>query len=956
MPLSFDDLIPQQNRGAPAQRPGLSFDDLIPQAPAAAPAMTQAAAPAPAVEQSGPGSIEGATYLAQRGSRGVADALGAPVDIATMGINAGLSGADLLARLFGGSVDTRIEKPFMGSDWIADRAEDVYEATGREVVPEENVTQGTRYAGEAARFGTAAAIPSFGLAAQGQRAGTSIVDRSLNTLSKPYRAAPGRVVAGDIGGGVGAGLAMEGYEDAVPESAKDMLGPLGPIGAAIVGGVGGAYGTALPMSAARGTVERGRNVLRGNLDPDAPVNPATGERHTRSDMDMAARITQNMPSNRPQAVANIEDGQQQFSQFANRTQTPTTAMLADDIGMSIEENNARARNAKPFVERDTARRVLADERIDASVPRDANSRDFTNRATQIYDDTIGTAQRGLDDAEARQATARADLDRQASEIGEYRTRQGEASARLAGEFDQQYRGARDRKNALYNAPDDSTNVPGEELYEAMQEVEASVPRAARAGTDYSTMSSRIRDLMEDVDPETGDRSIRDLTYGDMKVLRADVSAMRKEAVAAGRDVSYLDGIGRVLNERIDEINPEARQFYAEEYAPRFKTGRAGEYEAQLKRANRTGEESSGTRPSEFGDKFLRKPEDAASLQRAIDVNGNPVTAASARDWMLGDLARSNVLSGDVDIRYDRFKTWADKNKAVIDQFPEIRSTIDAELNRAAEGGRISRELGAEVASARTNLRKTTTDMNSSAFRAAIGNSPENAVAKVMGGGDPERQMGQLVEGLSGDPAALDGLKAATRDWIKQKTATTARNVGDPDSMRVSRASLEKMMRSNDKALAQLYSPEEMQALQQARQLMAGEASLDVRATAGSNTVDKYLAAQKGSVASRKRMLEAGLKAKFGILKGGGIFRTINLLLDTLPNNEQALTSIIDDMWTNPDLAVHLMTRPVKEIGTDAWNAKLNRLLAAAAGGRSYGEDTVLDPIDVGADAALDVEN
>ncbi|MBE0561854.1 MAG: hypothetical protein IH622_13710 [Ochrobactrum anthropi] len=874
----------------------------------------------------------GGLYVAQQANRGLADVVGAPVDLASAGINLGLAGADKLAGLFGGGVDARISEPVFGSDWIANRAADVNQAvTGNAPVQADDVSGTARLLGAGARGATSAAAGAMGLAsAPAQVAGQG--SRLLGGLTQPYASGAGATIARDAIAGAGAGIGAQSYDEFAPQAVQDSsFSPIAKTLAALMGGVGAAGLSSVAEGTVKGIGNLGRNIIQGSEDAASPINPTTGQRYTRTEMDQAARVAQNMPTNRAQALANIDEGAQDFAQFANKSETPTTGMLADDIGMSIQENVLRARDPQRFVERDTARRSLASDRLDASTPRGAEGRNFTNEATRQYDDTLNAARQQVDDVTGRQATAQADLARQNADLGEFRTRQPETSAKLAQEFNTQHSAAQAQKNALYNSVDDATPVAGQELYDDLAAVRESVPRAAQSGTDYATVNNRLDGLLRQVNPETGEATIRDLTYGDLKILRADVNAARKEAVAAGRDVTYLDRVGNVLSQRIDEINPEAAANYRENFAPRFRTGRAGEYVNQTKAAARTGNESSATRPSEFGGKFLSKPEDAAALQRAVDVNGNPVTAQNATEWMLGDLAKSGVLTDKADLRFDKFKQWADRNKGVIDQFPAVRERVDQELARAQSGSKLSKELADEVNAARANLRTTEDQLRRSALQNAVGNSPENAVAGIMGSGDPEKRMAEMVDKLKGNKDATDGLKAATRDWIKNKAGTTAANVGEGDTVRLSRAKLDTLFKQHEKTLAKIYTPEEMNSLRQAHKLLDVEKRLDVKSTAGSDTFNKFMADKGAREAQLNRALEAGLKGYFGVLKGGGVYRTIKLALSSLPDGTKGVSDILFEMQFNPELAKHLLTRDVKDIGSPAWNGKLLKLLAIDRG-------------------------
>lgn len=965
-----DEIVRQRgaapSQPAPRQPIDTSFADHLFEKPAA-----------PAVNQGWNAPV----FVGQQADRGLADIAGAPVDLMTGALNLGLWGADKLANIFGGNVDARIEKPFMGSDWIADKTAQGYEALGGKVVAPEEVSSGARVAGMGAR-GAAASLPlAFGLASGpvqalaretkdvAARAAAIGADapqvgagrQMVESLAKPYASEPGATLARDAAAGAGAGVGAGSYDEYMPDAVKNSFaGPFLKMLASLMGGVGGAGMASIAEGGAKAGVNAARNAVTGKGDPNAPVNELTGKPFTRTEMDRAAYVAQQMPTNKGQAVANIDENAKDFAQFASPKETPTVGMLADDIGMAQQENIMRTHDAKRFAERDALRRAAADRNLEQTAPKGANGRAFTEEATKQYDETMNAARSQVDEAAAREAAAREAIQRQNAELEGYRASQPQVSSAMAEDFNAARGAARSTKNAAYDAVDPKTVVDNGNAFlgEAVKRIDAEMPQAERmAGGAYADIANRVRALAAGEQP---------VTYGDLKAIRAQISEARKAAVTAsgqsaagsGADVQRLDQLGAIISRMADDINPEAARFYREEYAPRFKEGRAGEYGAAVDRSVRTGGESSATRPSEFGDKFLRKPEDAASLKRAMEPlptdqkqiagpgSGAPAAqpnlARNARDWMLGDLAKSGVLTDNAEIRYDRFRAWVDKNRATINQFPELAKEIDGELANAQRGGALSRQLGQEVAAARANLQTTQRDLQRSALQSAINKSPENAVASIMGSGDPETQMADMVKRLSGNQDALNGLKAATRDWIRDKAGTTAGIVGDPDAMRLSRANMEKLFNQHERTLALIYSPDEMNALRQAHKLLAAEAKLDVRTTAGSNSIDKSMAIQNQAARQKARMLEAALKAKFGVLKGGGVFRTISLFLEALPDGSRALDDILYEMQFNPDLAKHLLTRPVEDVGSPAWNAKLNSLLAVATGARESGKSPTGD--------------
>lgn len=910
--------------------------------------------PAPAPVNQG---ADAATYVLQRADRGLADAAGAPVDLMSAGLNIGAFGVDKIAELFGGNFDARVTNPVMGSDWIADKVSGAYEGAGGTIVPEEAVSGGVKTAGTLARGGAAAMAPGMAMASAPVQA-ASQGRRFLAPLTAPYQTNVGSTLARDAVAGGGAAMGGQAYDDFAPEAVQESsAGPLLKMLASIIGGVGGAGAVGMAEGLAQGGSSGIKNAITGG-DKNAPIDSVSQKPFSGGEMDMAARIAQEIPSSKMHTLDALDA--KEFD-FAPPNARPTTGMASDDIGMALHENNLRAKDGQRFIEQDTRRRAYADRLLDETSPRGADARAFTGEAQRQYDDTLARAEQGVESSLQDQEAATAELRRQNADLEGYRAGQPRVSAAMADDFDAERRAARQRKNELYDAADPRTEVEGGLLSEAVRRIDEQMPEAERmVAGPYSQIANRVRALVEQVDPETGDIAVRNTTYGDIKALRAQVSEARKAAVTAsgqsvagsGADVQRLDQLGAVLNRLADEINPEAARHYREEYAPRFKQGKAGEYGAAIDRSTRTGGESSATRPSEFGDKFLAKPEDAASFRRAMTppasdapriegpapARGSAETlerpvAQNAREWMLGDLAKSGVLTDNAELRYDKFRQWADKNRATIDQFPEIRQTIDRELAAAQRGGALSRQLASQVAQARGNLKTTQRELQQSALSSVLGKSPEKAIGSIMGGADPERQMAEIVQRTRGNKDAKEGLKAATRDWIRSKASNSGGLLGHDDAAMLSQAKLSNLFKQHEKTLATVYGPDEMNALRQAHKLMKVETSRDIRSSSGSNTADKINMAQKTATEQRKRVLEAGLKLKYGVLLGGGINRTVNLFLSALPNKDRAINEILFEMHFNPDLAKHLLTRPIKEVGSEAWNSKLNLLLAAATGAR-----------------------
>src|SRR5262249_50314435 len=149
--------------------------------------------------------------------------------------------------------------------------------------------------------------------------------------------------------------------------------------------------------------------------------------------------------------------------------------------------------------------------------------------------------------------------------------------------------------------------------------------------------------------------------------------------------------------------------------------------------------------------------------------------------------------------------------------------------------------------------------------------------------NPAGAMDDILARINGDEAATNGLKASVREYLIEKATTTAIGKTTDKSNPVSFSKLDDMFKQNEEVLSKVFSPEEMNSLRRAHKMLGAGKNLETNATSGSNTAEK--------ANDTMRMLEAGLKLHFGMLKGGGIMRSLKMVLDTLPSNAEAVNSI-----------------------------------------------------------------
>jgi len=905
-------------------------------------AVEEAAAPILDTFFGGREGPERALQLAgQDTARIASDFAGAPVDLTTLAVNTGLTGADLVASLFGGRVDARVREPVLGSDWLNERVKQGAEFAGADWIDDAERTEDERLLGNLNRYGGGAMTGAAALARVPARAAETAIGRAIQILARPYQESRGRALYGDAAAGAGAGTALNEYNEDVPESVRERLGPAGEAIAMLLGGAGGATLHSVASGASRAGANAVRGVLVGRGDPNAPLNTETGRRFTRGEMDLAARDVQSHAVNPEVARRNLVDTRNDLSEFASPGQLPTVAPLSGDPGLALLERSYRASDGAPFIERDRAVTSRAGEIVGSTAPRSAVSRDFTDHAGTVDRNRVDAAQREVDRLTAAARAGAADQRSAVVAVDAYEGQRAPASAALdRGIVDESLRPLQDRKNRAFEAIDPGREVviDAAPLIEAAGQVRSTLGRLNDPAT---VLPVDTLNRIEALAPAAGGEGT--ITFGELNALRPQLSAGITKAQQAG-DYMLADNIRR-LQQAIDaettrlasEASPageraaEASRAYQREFAPVWNPGPGDAATEFRKRFNLDRQGRSTTPPSQTAGQFLQpgQPEKAESLRRIIASTQNPQAAQSeVRRYLMADLAESGALdrrSGT--LRPDTLRKWRGQWGAALDLAPGFRSEIDDMLARAQAGERLSGQLANDVERATRSL--SDVQQNKGALGFVLGKDPVRAVQSVFSSGDPERNMQEIVRTIGGNEAASDGLKATIRDYLLERATTSAVQRTADRARPVDFGRLDDLFARNERALAAAHSPNGMNALRQAHKLLRPMNDLKASGAAGG--------AANGSAERNWRLLEGALKARYGVLKGGGILRTIRIFVAALPDSREAASRIVARMWFDPELALHLLGRDV-DPGGPVWNSKLNKLLAATEAGRESGRE------------------
>ena len=900
--------------------------------------------------------------------QGATELVGFPVDMSAAALNLGAMGIDAVAP--GDQSWMQSKNPIGGS---AQLGQIVESAIPGEPFSYGEITEAQRLGFEGNRFGVQSVIPSGILANPAVRQALSKLSPAFaphaEALSRPYQT--GANMVNDTVAGIGGGVGYGSYDMYTPDWAKEFLGPMGDVISSMGGAVGANMAQNVATSSARGVGGVFTNAAGGKFDTTLPQNP-DGSFVRNKDADVAAFYAQDAASNPQVAAETIGARANSMRQNGPEAAIPSSGVLSDDPGLVAYEKGFRLAPSlhKDFVANHQATEGAALDSAKRIAPEAAVGRQFTN-AVQA-DDAARIS-------EARQRVSAAETD-----VGSADQR----NMALAAELTARRGGKVPASEQLDQAVVDNTLVPmqGESsrMYAAAdpngQSMVSSDPMLEAAGRVYQSLGelntpnkvipqgllARIEGTAGDVTPassvDTGllDASGRPIIRDTPEVqapnevsVRSIVDALPELATTEERarragNYTLADNIRdlrRSMDATIDEAaaagNPEAtaaiaaRQNYRDTVGSTFGGG-IGDPARKLRqdfnqdRFNRT-----TTPPSQTAKRFLQpgQPEKAASLNRILE--NSPVAEEgrqAAGSYLAADLAEApGVVRSNGTLDPAAIERWAQKwGDEALDLAPDFRAQLNGLIVRAGQGQADSSQLATTLKEAQSALRDA--EVNKGAIARVLGKDPVNAVSGILSSGDSETAMRQIVERIAGNDSALDGLKASVREYLMERATTSAVQRTATGENPLSFARLDDLFKQHEETLAEVFSPAEMNSLRAAHQFLAPLKNLEMRTVVGSQT-----SANDRFWAQLARPVEVALKLRFGVLKGGGLMRTLTLWRQMMPNGDAAAVELIERMWFDPDLAQHLLTREVDQVGSARYNAKLIRLLSYGAGARDLNE-------------------
>ncbi len=942
------------------------------------------ASPPGGVNNPEPGLGRSARLAAENTVSTASKIAGTPVDLAAMVLNAPIHALNIPVKLFGGEgFQPLVQNPVGGSQWLQQRADQAASAVMPGYAPiadqdktlvERGIKNITEFAGQGAAGGT-------GLAriATTRLAGPATAPRIGDSFLRTYADRPGAAVAADTAAGAGSGAAVTAAQHYAPDQ------PLVEFGAGIVGapagmaglragelgttaalktanGLTGGMGTSLIQKIA-GTGMLGETAktwadnLANRVIPNDPMTPLVPVRDKVADQ--AAVTLQNAASNKDQALGNLRESTQFFG--AEGLPQPTAGLQSNDIGLIGLEQNARRANSKPFIESDARVQEAAANQV-AQMKPDVAPGDMRlpqqmaqERANRLTDAGERRAQRAEDSLNLTQQSIEANDQANRNLAAPVRAEEGGAvRAEASRRLDEQVTGALDERTATKNAqfnnlPDTPTDArpilatvarireqnnalrPEEQMpTQIMARLDALAPR--QQADPLAPMTGRTPP--EPVPPTAPLNQLVD--------VRKSLATMADKAQKNGSHdlVQSIRDLKAQINEAID-THPDAaaaNAYYREEYAPFFAQGRGKTFRDKVQRDPNGRQDLPPERVAEF---WLNHTEDsAAHLSRIMAIAPDPAAAqAAARQYLISDLARS-AMNPDGTVNPVLVREWMANNRGKLStpELAPIYNEIEQMQRNVLNNRAINDTLAGEVTRLNQRMRqiaRTNKDIERAIDNGALGtlikNDPVNAAKEVIAtGGDPLARAQAMNKVLDRAPANIrqrvkDAWGAAVVKALEEQFATT-RNVSGTETSALSYAALSRQLKQNDELLREVFrnDPDKLRNLNNARQALEVLGRRAQQATTGSQT-SEALQQQKQYAA----VLEAGLKAYYGVLEGGGRFRTLKVLARAISKDDSPdVARLVERAFTeNPRIMEQLLTRQI-QAPKPGYNQRLNRTLGA----------------------------
>ena len=660
---------------------------------------------------------------------------------------------------------------------------------------------------------------------------------------------------------------------------------------------------------------------------------------------------------------------------------PTSGAASGNPLLASLENQVRMRHREPFVARDAATQETAAKRLADVTPEGMRAlspgqRMEAARAAPQQAEAILEGRRGAAQENMRRAEQRAELGQRNLEAVQSRESTITEPVRAQGGAANRERAAQDldktlvedtlkprttEKNRRFEEAATAAGgreVRSDSVVSIAQDIERQVsdlvPQNLAVPTEFTTRLKKLAQRTEQRDTGVldarGNPISRSETTGgtvqinDLTGIRPHVKRLESKARASG-NFALADNLGRLrsaANREIDALAERggpgseemaaAQQFYREEYAPFFKQGTGGKLKEKVDKADLARTEAPA---SSTANMFLfvsgkgGATEAAADLERILSIAPNRAAGVdAAKRYLMADLASKISPTGKTNINVVR--KWMQANEPALSQVSGLRKEFDQFLNDLVNHRELESEIGRQLDVFKSDLKQAINDqritegeIRRNKLSLLIDKDPQSAVEGVMRSGDKAKAMKQIMNEFKDDPEATKAWQTAVADWIRNRASTSRPTTGEAGDV-PSWPKVHELVDdpSYQAALAEVYkdSPDAMLALRQVHESLKPFQSLNVRATARSDTAE--------NLSSLEQPLEIWFRFHFGHLKAGGIMKTLRMVRRMF-SGADAVDQLMTRAQLEPELAQHILR--LKDTGPaelPSWGSRLRKIVAA----------------------------
>ena len=847
-----------------------------------------------------------------------ANILGFPMDMIGM---LGDTGREAyIGMTQGWDTPVRTVPPIGGSEWMK-------ENLFREIADREDYSGGQKLLGNVLTLGAEGLTGGAGMASRAKYAKEA--PGMIADMTKPYMSRPVAQTVQDTAGGMGAGGGLTYAEE------NDM-GPIGTLFSTLISGM-----SAVP--AAKMVEGTGRNLYSriGTGLPD-------GTKVRRQTLSDASRISDELVTDKDQAIQNIDQSIADSSEMG--VANPTLGPASGDVGLSMLEVKERLKNPQPFIERDQKIRTdvankfgeFSDPEADVTAPQ--------RKSSQMIDDELNQQQSQINDLGAQKDLTEQqlrDLQREGQQIPSGIEARRGAEGRASAALDEQLQSTLDErtttKNQKFDESAEGAYVEAESLAKLVNAVNREAPKLAPDARLPDYIMKGIRKFIPQPGTLEGPNSTAGMipakeVLGLRKYLNTEIQSLKQKGEFTKADT--LQSFKSKLNETI-ELDPnfkEANDFYKTEYAPFFAEGYGKKYRDNVQRGDGTGKADA----ENIASFFLNKTTSAADdLKRIVEIAPDKRAADSAIETYFDAMLAKKTLNPKTirDFITDNADILPDNVKS------KYEGVVKSMMNNTEAQNKTHNDLTTmkrTIRDAEANLSKTERELSSGPLGRMSRYDSDKYVGDIMGSKDRNKQLDEVISKIGDDKEAMDGFKEATVQWLQKKikgtdAAGTDISSSDIEGRPIVYSKLTRALDDNREALSKIFDPEEMNTLNRMHKIMSRQGNLARRATSGSDTAEKLSAAEQQVM----DVIEATVKLKFGMLTGGGLFRSVKLMKRAV-FGESGRSLRAEDMLTrmafDPKVAKHVLEATPLQLENGKWLNDMNKLMAVQSSVKEASDD------------------